>query len=102
MRSTYELRKKMDVWAKKLRRRIETDENDDVVTVLHTGQANSRYIVLRHIVESLPPESRRPNWLNSELVLAFPITDFTEMPHVGLQNVYAILPIKSYGFKVGY
>jgi hypothetical protein len=50
-------------------------------------------------VRGLPPESKRPGCTESEILLAFPITNSRE-PLITSQKVYAFLPIRDYGFKV--
>lgn len=58
------------------------------------------YIVTLYIADQLPSETKRPDCIQSEILLGFPVTE----PNAGeiiSQKVYAFLPIRDYGFKVG-
>jgi hypothetical protein len=58
-----------------------------------------KYIIVRHTVQNLPEDERRPGVSESEVVLAFPVLENTN-PMIEDQNVYAYLPIDDYGFAV--
>ncbi|OJJ70249.1 hypothetical protein ASPBRDRAFT_652851 [Aspergillus brasiliensis CBS 101740] len=55
------------------------------------------YIVCRYEVEGMPQEKKRQGKKNTELKLAFPV-DESGQPVLESQDVYAVLPVRSYGF----
>jgi hypothetical protein len=59
-----------------------------------------KYIVMRHRARNLPSEQKREGVSESELLLAFPVDENNE-PKLDPQQVFAFLPIRDYGFKVG-
>lgn len=87
------------VWEKKIRKH-ERQQDTDRVTVLYAGEETSRYLIRTHVIKDLPKEHKRPNWLQTKILLAFPIAEFPEQPRLTPQNVYAFLPIRNYGLKV--
>ena len=80
--------------------RSDENENGEPITVLRSGLIKLQYLTIKHIVEALPHEVRRPNYSQSELVLAFPIKSFPSESQPVPQYVYAYLPVNDYGLKV--
>ncbi len=71
-----------------------------VISSGSTGNTNeSKYIILRHDVQNMPPEKRRVDISSSEVVLAFPIEDHAT-PRIKTQLTFAFLPIDNFGFHV--
>ncbi|CAK46256.1 hypothetical protein M747DRAFT_317364 [Aspergillus niger ATCC 13496] len=58
------------------------------------------YVVCRYEVKEMPQERKRPGRQTTELRIAFPVDDFGQ-PVLESQDVYAVLPVRSYGFTVG-
>ncbi|KAI3316471.1 hypothetical protein HD806DRAFT_517477 [Xylariaceae sp. AK1471] len=87
-----------EVWRQRIYR-TDTCENGDSLRILDLGEKQLRYLTWTHRFEGLPKEPRRPNYSHSELILAFPITDFSSELQPERQNVYASLPISDYGLK---
>jgi hypothetical protein len=83
----------------------ETDKshqgNNVVICTRRPGQeaVSDHYILRRHAVEGMPPETRRPSIEEREIVLAFPHRN--GVPLIEDQQTFAYLPIKDFGFKVG-
>ena len=69
---------------------------------VHLSQDGIRisYIVMRHRARGLPLEEKRLGVTESEHLLVFPI-DANNEPDLKPQQVFAFLPIRYYGFKVG-
>ncbi|PMD47662.1 hypothetical protein L207DRAFT_415975, partial [Hyaloscypha variabilis F] len=86
------------VWEKTVRK-TESSKDDDRIIVLQIGETTFQYLIRTHIIRDLPKEHKRPNWPQTKLLLAFPISDFLEQPQIFPQNVYAFLPIRNYGLK---
>lgn len=59
----------------------------------------TKYVIHRQTFEGFPPESRREGIHSSEVVVAFAIKD-KATPITKIQQVFAFLPIHSYGFPV--
>ncbi|GLA44212.1 hypothetical protein AnigIFM63309_002797 [Aspergillus niger] len=55
------------------------------------------YVVCRYEVKGMPHEKKRPGRQTTELRIAFPVDDFGQ-PVLESQDVYAVLPVRSYGF----
>jgi hypothetical protein len=72
--------------------------DDTNVTTLVEGTNTLRYIVVKKIVDCLPPEVTRPGISKTEIILAYPFNGGE--PWVVQQQVYAFLPIRHYGFNV--
>jgi hypothetical protein len=87
------------VWEKTIRK-LERCQGDDRVVVLYVGDSTFQYLIRTHIIKDLPKEQKRPNWPQTKLLLAFPISDFPEKPRLVPQNVYAFLPVRNFGLKV--
>ena len=81
-------------------RKSERWEGTDRLVVLYNGESTSQYLIRTHIIRDLPREQKRPEWRQTKILLAFPAADFPKQPRFTPQNVYAFLPIRSYGFKV--
>jgi hypothetical protein len=58
-----------------------------------------RYVLVRHLAKTPGGEPGRENVQESEIVLAFPVTEARE-PVQRVQDVHAFLPLRCYGFKV--
>lgn len=69
---------------------------------IHLSEDNTsmRYVVLRYRATNLPPDEKRDGVKESELLMAFPV-DEENQPRLTAQEVFAFLPIRDYGFKVG-
>jgi hypothetical protein len=57
------------------------------------------YILVRHVAQTPVGEPGREDVKESEIVLAFPVTENQE-PVMKQQEVHAFLPLRCYGFKV--
>ena len=57
-----------------------------------------KYFVLRHTLQHLPKDERRSGVEESEIVLAFLVSE--NKPVIEEQSVYAYLPVDDYGFAV--
>jgi hypothetical protein len=64
------------------------------------GDTTTKYLIMRRIETSLPPEERRPNVEETEIVLAFPVDKSMRPLLQHSQQTYAYLPIGDYGFNV--
>jgi hypothetical protein len=75
--------------------------NGVVIRTRRAGEkaVSDHYILRRHAVKGMPPETRRPNITEREIILAFPYRD--DVPLIEDQQTFAYLPIKDFGFKVG-
>jgi hypothetical protein len=58
-----------------------------------------RYVLVRHLAQTPVEEPGREDVKESEIVLAFPVTE-TQEPVTRQQEVHAFLPLRCYGFKV--
>ena len=58
-----------------------------------------RYVMVRHLAQTPGGEPGREDIKESEIVLAFPVTEARE-PVQRIQDVHAFLPLRCYGFKV--
>ncbi|KAF2145105.1 uncharacterized protein K452DRAFT_343652 [Aplosporella prunicola CBS 121167] len=65
---------------------------------LSRDRTTIRYLVQEHVVDDMPLEERRPGISNTKILLAFPMSEANE-PLLEEQEVFAFLPIRSYGFK---
>lgn len=81
-------------------RRADYSRHCQTITELATGRKKARFVVVKHQIQQLPDEPRRPNCTQSELALAFPTGDSCSVGECSTQNVYATLPIRDYGLKV--
>jgi hypothetical protein len=85
--------------------RKETDKsyqgNSVVISTKRAGEkeVSDHYILRRHAVKGMPPETKRPNVKEREIILAFPYR--RDVPLIEDQQTFAYLPIKDFGFKVG-
>ena len=57
------------------------------------------YVLVRHFARTPPDETGREGIEQSEIALAFPVTE-SGVPVIGMQDVHAFLPLRCYGFKV--
>ena len=62
------------VWTQKLWRRDRAADGS-LITTLHRGDSISEYIVIKHHALQLPGEDKRRGCSESEVMLAFPISD---------------------------
>jgi len=85
-------------WEKTFSKDTDDKTYDCQITLVQDDVA-LRYIFRRHTVKNLPSESKRQGCSWSDIALAFPI-ESDGRPRIGLQKVYAFLPIREYGFKV--
>jgi hypothetical protein len=92
-------RQAKQTWEKKFRK-DESQQGVDRLTVLYAGEETFRYLIRTHVIKDLPKERKRPNWPQTKILLAFPITESQEQPRLIPQNVYAFLPIRNFGLKV--
>lgn len=87
-------------WETTLSRLDEEENNGHRRITLGHDDRKMPYLVCKHIAKSLPPEPKRNGRSESPILLAFPIAD-TQEASIESQQVYAFLPIRDYGFKVG-
>lgn len=80
-----------------------TDDGDrDMVSlerILNGTREVETYILVRHMAQTPVEEPGREDVKESEIVLAFPVTENQE-PVTKQQEVHAFLPLRCYGFKV--
>jgi len=81
--------------------RADGTERGFSVTSLKEKENVSRYILCKKKISGLPKEEKRPGVSQSELVLAFPVTQNYE-PKPSPQSVYSFLPVRNYGFEVSF
>lgn len=81
--------------------RVDHFRDGQTVTELASGEEKATYVVVRYKIQQLPKEPRRHNCTQSELALAFPTANASTVCECSTQNVYATLPIRDYGLKVG-
>jgi hypothetical protein len=80
--------------------RVDLHKKNSHFTVLHTANEEITYLILSHVIKSLPAEQKRPNWGHTNISLGFPIGKASEEPKIVPQSVYASLPIRNYGLRV--
>lgn len=82
-------------------RRTDDDDHDMVsLERIQNGARDvERYVLVRHLAQTPVEEPGRENVQESEIVLAFPVTEIQE-PVTKQQDVHAFLPLRCYGFKV--
>lgn len=89
-------RKKIDLY------RHETDDNDIVKLerfVNGNRVSSDDYFVIKRVIKAYSLEQTRRDIKETEIVLAFPITEQGE-PSIEIQDVHAYLPLRKYGFTV--
>ena len=59
----------------------------------------TRYFTTKRQLSNLPEDDQRKNHNTAEIVLAFPV-DGKDVPIIARQDVYAYLPVDSFGFPV--
>lgn len=71
---------------------------------LAVGKEVSTYAIFDYTARDMPKESKRANISTSQIILAFPVEvdGAVWTPKVEPQQVYAYLPIRDYGFEVGF
>ena len=83
--------------------RLEMTTGNDGVTQLKRSEGTSgqvsNYILFAHTVPAYGHDEKRPNITQSEIVLAFPVTEGVD-PVEREQEVHAFLPLRKYGFRV--
>jgi hypothetical protein len=76
---------------------------DDMVTLERIEhdkyQKKEKYMLVKHLAKTSAHEPARENVTESEIVLAFPLTE-TQEPVMETQDVHAFLPLRCYGFNV--
>jgi hypothetical protein len=84
-------------------RRTEDGDPDmlSLERILNGKRDVERYILVKHTAQTPVGEPGREDVKESEIVLAFPVTENQE-PVMKQQEVHAFLPLRSYGFKVCY
>lgn len=88
-------------WQSKVWRTRDGQVESRVVELHSGGDAPPlQYLISTHNVKNLPQEEKRPDWSETSILLAFPVIEATQQPRLRFQNVYAFLPIRTYGFKV--
>jgi hypothetical protein len=65
---------------------------------LEQDATSFNYIITKYSVSNMPEDTKRYGQTQSEIMLAFPITDHG-LPDISSQQVYGFLPIRNYGFK---
>jgi hypothetical protein len=80
-----------------------TDYVDRDMVVLERVQNGERivesYVLVKYLAQTPSEEPTREGVKESEIVLAFPVTE-TREPMAKNQDVHAFLPLRCYGFKV--
>ncbi|KAG9198551.1 hypothetical protein G6514_009853 [Epicoccum nigrum] len=85
-------------WKKQIRK-IQYEQDCDQIVQLKTGEKSVNFVTKTHVVRSLPREARRKDWTETNVLFAFPLPSANEGPTLETRNVYAFLPIRSYGFR---
>ncbi|KAF7971375.1 hypothetical protein HWV62_21338 [Athelia sp. TMB] len=76
------------------------DVDQDVVQLkrIENGAVTpEKYLLITRSTKTFTGESKRAQITQSDIVLAFPL-EADESPKIGVQNVHAFLPLRSYGF----
>jgi hypothetical protein len=80
-----------------------TDGPDDNMVTLDRIEDEEykieKYMLVKHLAQTSTQEPAREGVTESEIVLAFPITE-TQEPVIEKQDVHAFLPLRCYGFNV--
>ncbi len=69
------------------------------VVTLQQDSEVFKYLVFKHTAKLLPLEPKREGVQESQILLAFPVTENLE-PKLERQQVYAFLPVRDYGLQV--
>jgi hypothetical protein len=80
-------------------RRVDRKDNSILITTLYYDAVSWDFIVKSHLVSDMPDEPKRPGCSVSEILIAFPISNYKSGPQKNSQSVYAFLPIGDYGFQ---
>jgi len=72
------------------------------IKILENGKQIQYYAVYQHTISGMPVEPKRPDSNESDIVMAFPITesDSAGIEQITSYPVFAFLPIRNYGFRV--
>lgn len=87
-----------------LQMRREDGPGDDLVSLerIDDGEHKvEKYVLVRHLAQTPAQEPGREGVEQSEIVLAFPVTETGE-PVIEKQEVHAFLPLRCYGFNVSF
>ena len=84
-------------WTSNLNRIDPRDGGDLTIQLRHNDEV-LHYMISNHRVSSLPPVKERLGISDSEILLAFPVSN--HVPKLDPQQVFAFLPIRPYGFMV--
>jgi len=76
---------------------VGTTKGEELIK-LHQDENCRLYKIIRYSISGLPPEPKRPNCYESQLVLASLLGEF-EGVSMASQKVYAFLPVRDYGSK---
>ena len=76
-------------------------ETNTIVSTRGGITRETKYVIHRHTVKDLAPDSRRSGVDASEIVLAFAVND-NATPITKPQHVFAFLPVHCYGFSVSW
>ncbi|KAJ9663682.1 hypothetical protein H2198_000694 [Neophaeococcomyces mojaviensis] len=85
-------------WKTELKRADGLVYDEPAVQLFH-GSKIMRYVVSTHTVRNLPEDARRPGVHESDIVLAFPISQADDPP-LETEKAYAFLPIRDFSFKL--
>jgi hypothetical protein len=88
----------LGLWKKQIRK-TQYEQDSNRVVVLQTSADSLKYLIRTQVVKDLPQETKRRDWTETNILLAFPLPSEGENPMLRPQNVYAFLPIRNYGFK---
>ena len=87
-----------------LQMRRKDGPGDDLVSLerISDGKRSvERYVLVRHLAQTPAEEPGREGVEQSEIMLAFPVTETGE-PVTEMQEVHAFLPLRCYGFNVSF
>jgi len=59
--------------------------------------SSEKHLIIRHMIKTAAQESKRKDIAESEVVLAFPVTETSE-PNIQKQEVHAFLPAQGLRF----
>ncbi|KAJ4243034.1 hypothetical protein NW757_011565 [Fusarium falciforme] len=82
-------------YSKRVLRRV---REPNAIKILENDKEIFHYATFTHSVPIMPYEPKREGITQSEILLAFPVQDTPSLPTA--HQVYAFLPIRSYGFNV--
>jgi hypothetical protein len=79
---------------------MKTIGKEQSAMVINHDKREKRHILFHHTIGDLPAEPRREGCDTSTLSLAFPVHGLPDMPIIGVEKVFALLPICDHGLKV--